>query len=564
MDVMPSNQPRRLGITSLVLLSVCLAIAVHLHRLSQPVDLVDPGGARIACVSYAPFRKPGESPFDPAAFATPERIRSDLQALTPFTDCVRTYSIDQGLDAVPAIAASLGKRVLLGVWIGRDAEANRAEIQRAIHIANTHADSIDAVIVGNEVLLRREMTAPRLAELIETVRVATDVPVTYADVWEFWLSNRSLADAVDFITVHILPYWEDEPVAVGQAVAHVRDTYRLTMAAFPNQRVLLGETGWPSAGRMRGPARPGVIEQARFSREWARAAVEQRISYNLIEAFDQPWKRSLEGAMGGHWGILDSEGRPKFAWHGAVTAHPAIEGQAWTGAGLCLLVFVAVVQAVSRRQRRRWAAPVPTLAAALCGIAVGLLLPSQWQLMLDWNRNGWEWASSGAYVMLGGVGLLGLVPLLDSGRRVPCIACVDADGASATRLRSIRLWAWLRVLLLFGCAFFVLLHVFDPRYRGYPVALYIAPTLCLVLPWLNGQGVPPAGRHERLLGIVILLGLPFVLWPELPHNTQALGFSLLAGAMAVAAVWPRDLSSPGARTSDSRPSSAPKAPGSTA
>ena len=38
---------------------------------------------------------------------------------------------------------------------------------------------------------------------------------------------------------------------------------------------------------------------------------------NLIEAYDQPWKRQLEGTVGGHWGIYDAYRRqPKFVWGG--------------------------------------------------------------------------------------------------------------------------------------------------------------------------------------------------------------------------------------------------------
>ena len=69
------------------------------------------------------------------------------------------------------------------------------------------------MVVGNEVLLRGEMAANDLADTIRAVKARVKVPVTYADVWEFWLRNRELAAAADFITIHILPYWEDFPIA---------------------------------------------------------------------------------------------------------------------------------------------------------------------------------------------------------------------------------------------------------------------------------------------------------------------------------------------------------------
>ena len=97
-------------------------------------------------------------------------------------------------------------------------------------------------------LLRGEMTTADLAANIRSVKSQVTVPVTYADVWEFWLRNREVYDAVDFVTIHILPYWEDFPIRAKYAAAHV-DAIRKRMAvAFPGKEILIGETGWPSAG----------------------------------------------------------------------------------------------------------------------------------------------------------------------------------------------------------------------------------------------------------------------------------------------------------------------------
>ena len=59
------------------------------------------------------------------------------------------------------LATVLGMKVLLGVWIGRDSlkkGTNEKEIEIAVRMANDPAnkDVIRAVVVGNEVLLRRE------------------------------------------------------------------------------------------------------------------------------------------------------------------------------------------------------------------------------------------------------------------------------------------------------------------------------------------------------------------------------------------------------------------------
>ena len=141
------------------------------------------------------------------------------------------------------------------------------------------------------------------------------MPVTYADVWEFWLRNRDVAAAADFITIHILPYWEDFPIPARNAAAHVESIRRRMVDAFPGKEVIIGEVGWPSAGRMREGALPSPANQARVIQDVLALAKRENFRVNVIEAFDEPWKRALEGTVGGHWGLLDDATRtPKFAW----------------------------------------------------------------------------------------------------------------------------------------------------------------------------------------------------------------------------------------------------------
>src|SRR3982750_255814 len=106
--------------------------------------------------------------------------------------------------------------------------------------------------------------------------------VTYADVWEYWLRNREIYDAVDFVTIHILPYWEDFPVRAKYAAAHV-DAIRKRMAvAFPAKEILIGETGWPSEGRMRDAALPSRANQARVVSEILDLARGEKFGAHLM------------------------------------------------------------------------------------------------------------------------------------------------------------------------------------------------------------------------------------------------------------------------------------------
>src|SRR6202158_4652064 len=295
--------------TPLALLVISLsAIGAVWWRLAMPITLprapIDPN-AKLLCVSYAPFRDT-QTPLQLTTHIAPEQIAQDLAQLAKITDCVRTYSIENGLDQVPALAAKVGLKVIQGIWLGSNRLKKQAQISTVVGLTKEYPGVISAVVVGNEVLLRGEMTTSDLAAIIRSVKSQVAVPVTYADVWEYWLRNREVYDAVDFVTIHILPYWEDFAIRAKYAAAHVDAIRRQLAVAFPAKEILIGETGWPSAGRMRDSAQASRTNQARVVSEILSMAKQENFRVNLIEAYDQPWKRQLEGTVGGYWGLIDS------------------------------------------------------------------------------------------------------------------------------------------------------------------------------------------------------------------------------------------------------------------
>ncbi len=299
-------------------------------------------GEKLQCISYAPFRG-DQTPLDLSTRIPASQIEDDLTRLAPLTQCVRTYSVNLGLDQITPLAQRHGLKVLQGLWLGRDPEFNRFQIETAIALANRYPDVIRAIVVGNEVLLRGELSGAQLADIIRKVKAAVPVPVTYADVWEFWLRNRDVATAVDFVTIHILPYWEDIPIPAHAAADHIVSIERQVAASFPGKEIMIGEFGWPSAGRMRAGALPSPVNQAQVAQEVIARAKQEGFGVNLIEAFDQPWKRALEGTVGGHWGVLTADSRlPKFAWGKPVSNHPHWIWQAMAGVLLAAGVFGSV------------------------------------------------------------------------------------------------------------------------------------------------------------------------------------------------------------------------------
>ncbi len=278
---------------------------------------------KLQSVSYAPF-KYGESPADlnNGLKIPEERIDKDLELLSTKFNGIRIYSVT-GLESIPKYARKHGLKVLLGAWVCGDEKVTQKELRTVVRLAREYPDVIEAVVVGNEVLLRREMSGQKLGSYISWVKEQLpDTKVTYADVWEFWLKNQELSSLVDFVTIHILPYWEDYPVAVDNALEHIKNTHGEVASILKDKKLLIGETGWPSEGRMREASLPSPISQAEFIRGFLSIANEQGWNYNIIEAFDQSWKRASEGAVGGYWGIYDENSNDKNIIDGDISEFP--------------------------------------------------------------------------------------------------------------------------------------------------------------------------------------------------------------------------------------------------
>ena len=153
-----------------------------------PIPRTQSGPDKLYCVSYTPFRG-SQTPLDSSTVIPAAQIEDDLKRLAQITECVRTYSVDFGLDQIAGIAAKHGLKVMQGLWLSSSLQKNSYQIETAVALANKYPGTIRSLVVGNEVLLRGEMTATDLANTIRGIKARVKVPVTYADVWEFWLRN---------------------------------------------------------------------------------------------------------------------------------------------------------------------------------------------------------------------------------------------------------------------------------------------------------------------------------------------------------------------------------------
>ena len=512
--------------------AVAAAIVAAWGWLGAAVEMpqvpLGPGG-RLDCVSYAPFRG-DQNPLGPGTMVEPWQIEQDLTQLKPLTSCIRTYSVDHGLDKIPEIARRHGMKVLHGLWLSNLPDLNRHQIDTTIALANKFPDVIEAIVVGNEVLLRGEMSAPELARTIREVKAKVPMRVTYADVWEFWLRHRDVAAAVDFITVHILPYWEDHPIPVGQAARHVDLIRKQVVAAFPDKEIFLGEFGWPSAGRMREGALPSPVNAARVLQEVVAQGKRENYRVNLIEAYDQPWKRKLEGTVGGFWGLYDAyERKAKFFWGEPVSNHPNWRWQAAGGIAFAALVFAAAFAAGRRRpplSPQLWSgvAAIAAVSGILIGwtirnIAIESLSAIDWIRSLSWATVAFAAPIAGAAALAAGIKVPSLATMLGRRAGVPANPIAFALGS-------------LLVILVVLAVQAALGLVFNPRYRDFPFTALTGATIpFVVLMTALPTRKDIRANAETVAAAVLVLCASYIALSETLANWQSLWFC--AGLMAL-------------------------------
>jgi exo-beta-1,3-glucanase (GH17 family) len=511
--------------TPLALLLTSLGmIAALWWWLATPIMLVrapiDPN-AKLQCVSYAPFRD-AQTPLIPTTHIDAEQIAQDLAQLARITDCVRTYSIENGLDQVPALAAKVGLKVIQGIWLSSNRIKNASQIAIAVALSKQYPGVITALVVGNEVLLRGEMTTSDLAANIRSVKAQVTIPVTYADVWEFWLRNREIYEAVDFVTIHILPYWEDIPVRAKLAASHV-DSIRQRMAvAFPGKEILIGETGWPSAGRMRDGALPSRTNQARVVSEILDLAKREGFRVNLIEAYDQPWKRQLEGTVGGYWGLIDAAQRAvKYPPGEAISNFPLWKLQ--MGCGMALSFFVFLAGWLTLR-RRPWQPRLATwLAVGTSATVSGMLVGVAADKMFYESYGTGGWLQWGALLAAGIASPMLCANAAMSGKPLPTF--LELLGPREMRTGSV-------LTVLLGLALIVsavigaetaLGFAFDPRYRDFPFAalsMAVVPFAALMVVNRPKEGVRPIAE-SAFAGVLVAAAL-YTGFNEGAQNWQAM------------------------------------------
>ena len=287
-------------------------------------------------ICYSGYRA-GQNPMN-QKYPSYEQIKEDLLILEKEFDYIRMYDqSDYTLQTLEVIKAeNIGLKVFLTMnllgeisnpncsWggdyttqeIARNVKNNQMELQKIIEYANEYQDIVMAVSAGNESVpeWNENLVSPgRVLYFVQELKRCTQKPVTYCDNVHYWRDQlKDVAEAVDFISIHLYPVWEGK--SVPEAIDISRREFEEINRLYPNKQVIITETGWPTKSNSYQilPHIANEDNQKTFNTVIDIWTEKEEITCFFFEAFDEVWKGSHdENEPEKHWGYYYLDRTPK-------------------------------------------------------------------------------------------------------------------------------------------------------------------------------------------------------------------------------------------------------------
>ena len=274
----------------------------HTDRISMLQKILD---EKIHGMSYSPYMDGQE----PGVEISNAQIEQRLKIIQPYTHWIRTFSCVEGNENIPGIAKKHDLKTMVGVCLSDDRDKNEIELSNAIDIARQ--GHVDILAVGNEVLLRGELTEQELIDYIARAKQALpDLSVSYVDAYFQFENHPRLVEACDVLLVNCYPFWEE--CSADYALLYMKDMYHRSVRVANGKKVIISETGWPTAGAACGAAIPSYENAMQYFINTYIWAEQEDIEIFYFSSFDEAWKTGDEGDVGAYWGLWDKDGKFKY------------------------------------------------------------------------------------------------------------------------------------------------------------------------------------------------------------------------------------------------------------
>jgi len=229
-----------------------------------------------------------------------EQIEKRMKVVAPHTKWVRSFSCTDGNEYIPEVAKEMGLKTLVGAWIDDNLEANETEIENLIKVAK--AGHADIVAVGNECLLRGELSEDKIITYIHQVKDALPgVIVSYVDTYYQLHQSPEVIEACDVVLANCYPFWEGYDA--DQSSVYLTKMYEVIKEVADNKKVIITETGWPTYGKSVDQAEPSIENMMKYFIRLKKWSEQERVEVFYFSSFDESWKARHEGDVGARWGL---------------------------------------------------------------------------------------------------------------------------------------------------------------------------------------------------------------------------------------------------------------------
>ncbi len=245
----------------------------------------------------------------PGSIISEEQIEARMKIIKPYVKWVRSFSCVDGNEHIPRIAQKHGLKTLVGAWLGDDKEKNEEEIESIIKVARD--GYADIIAVGNEVLLRGDLTEDEIIQYVQKVKMLIpNIPLGYVDAYFEFVNHPRLCNVCDVILANCYPFWEGYPLE--HSLAYLKNMYYQAVSAAKGKKVIISETGWPNLGTPDRNAVPSYENALAYFINTFSWANQENIDIFYFSSFDETWKIEKEGDVGAYWGLWDKDGNLKF------------------------------------------------------------------------------------------------------------------------------------------------------------------------------------------------------------------------------------------------------------
>lgn len=214
----------------------------NLHKVFPGMDYTPFNAQYPACLTNPPSQ---------------DNITMDIAVLSQLTNAVRLYGTDCNqtqmvLHAIDKLSLP-DMKVWLGVWLDNNSTTSNRGLNAMYQIISQYgASPFAGVIVGNEVLYRKDMTETQLSDLLGNVRTnftnqKIDLEIATSDLGDNW--NETLTENVDLVMSNIHPFFAGvtAEIAAGWTWDFWQEFDTILTKGTTKQNVI-SETGWPSGG----------------------------------------------------------------------------------------------------------------------------------------------------------------------------------------------------------------------------------------------------------------------------------------------------------------------------